>query len=265
MGHKSTDYTVNISSSYATKERIESKLRETTGSTIAMASSNASISGCASPGAESSSNGTAPAVANNNNNNNNNISNNISNDNTIQLSKYSIAVPSAIASLASTSASSATAILDPNYEPGAFDVVCGRGKGAYNRPGNRHFHKIVAECMPRYTQARSKIDKSVILSEIVDRVQSLIDPKTERRAQFVQFSKKGGWIVIGDDAAREKVGHAMREAMQTREKARLTTCSNSSSSSSCSSNGSSSGSISSSLGQKASPNEATTSDNKQMN
>ena len=253
MGHKSNDCTVNISSSYATKERIENKLRETTGSTITMASSNASISG-ASPGTESSSNGTAPAAANNNN------------GNAIQLSKYSIAVPSAIASLASTSASSATAILDPNYEPGAFDVVCGRGKGAYNRPGNRHFHKIVAECMPRYTQARSKIDKSVILSEIVDRVQSLIDPKTERRAQFVQFSKKGGWIVIGDDAAREKVGHAMREAMQSREKARLTTCGdNSSSSSSCSSNGSSSCSISSSLGQKASPNEATTSDKKQMN
>ena len=151
---------------------------------------------------------------------------------TIQLSKYSIAVPSAIASLASMSSSSAMDdTLGPDFEPERFDVVCGRGKGFYNRPGNRHLLKLMAEYIPRYTEARSRIDKSLILNEIVERVQSLINPETERRAQFVRYSPKDGWKVIDIDAARDKVGHAMREAIQARARARSTTSTGPSSSS----------------------------------
>ena len=84
----------------------------------------------------------------------------------------------------------------------------------YNRPGNKHFRQLVATYIPRYLEAKSKIDKSVILGSIVDEVDSLIDPETGRRAQFVKAAKGGcGWIVISDELAREKVGHAMREAV----------------------------------------------------
>lgn len=68
--------------------------------------------------------------------------------------------------------------------------------------------------IPRYLEAKSKIDKSVILGAIVDKVDSLIDPETGHRARFVKAARGGGgWFVISDELAREKVGHAMREAV----------------------------------------------------
>ena len=127
------------------------------------------------------------------------------------LSKYTIAVPSAIAALSNTSTK---ASLGMSFEPGAYDVVCGRGKGSYNRPGNKKFRALVATYIPQYMNARSKVDKSMILNSIIDKVRSFTNPDTGRPAQFVKFSKKeGGWTEIGDDLAREKVGHAMREAI----------------------------------------------------
>ena len=127
------------------------------------------------------------------------------------LSKYTIAVPSAIESLNSSSNDTP---LGAAFEPGACDVVCGRGKGSYNRPGNRQFRGLVAAHIPRYAAARSKADKSSILNSIIDEVRSLCNPGTGRPAQFVKYSKRdGGWMAIGDDQAREKVGHAMREAI----------------------------------------------------
>jgi len=133
----------------------------------------------------------------------------------VQLDKYALVLPNAIASLNSTAT---TSKLDPTFQPGAYDVVCGRGKGSYNRPGNQHFRQLVASYVPQYTAATSKVDKSVILNAIIDRVQSLTNPETGRRAQFVKpatagSAAKGQWVAISDDLAREKVGHAMREAL----------------------------------------------------
>jgi hypothetical protein len=127
--------------------------------------------------------------------------------------KYSVVVPDAIASLASAHAETP---LDPSYQPGAFDVVCGRGKGSYNRQGNKRFRALVATFIPDYQQARTKVDKTAVLSSIVDKVQSFVNPDTGLPAQFVKYGKCIGWVQIGDDLAREKVGHAMREAIMAR-------------------------------------------------
>jgi hypothetical protein len=136
------------------------------------------------------------------------------------LSKYSIAVPDAISSLAY---SHRTIPLDPTYQPGCYDVVCGRGKGSYNRPGNKRFRAIVATFASAYQQARTKVDKSAVLSGIVDKVRSYNNPDTGLPTQFVKYTKGTGWVQIGDDLAREKVGHAMREAVTT-QAARTATC-----------------------------------------
>jgi hypothetical protein len=130
------------------------------------------------------------------------------------LSKYCLALPLAIASLVDTNHMT---MLDASYQPGAYDVVCGRGKGSYNRPGNKRFRSLVATYIHQYISARTKMDKSMVLNTIIDQVNSYTNPDTGLAAQFVKYTKAAGWVMIGDEHAREKVGHAMREAIATQE------------------------------------------------
>jgi hypothetical protein len=130
------------------------------------------------------------------------------------LSKYCLALPLAIASLADTNQMT---LLDASYQPGAYDVVCGRGKGSYNRPGNKRFRSLVATFIPQYISARTKMDKSMVLNAIIDQVNSYTNPDTGLAAQFVKYTKAAGWVMIADEHAREKVGHAIREAITAQE------------------------------------------------
>jgi hypothetical protein len=125
------------------------------------------------------------------------------------LGKYQIVLPSAIRRLAS---SVDAAPLGTDFLPGEYDVVCGRGKGSYNRPGNRHFREIVRAHVAEYLSSKSKLDKSLILNRIIEQVRA----QNGGTALFVkERAKDGAWFEIGDDQAREKVGHAIREAVGT--------------------------------------------------
>jgi hypothetical protein len=125
------------------------------------------------------------------------------------LTKFTVTVPPAITALTTLDVETRLAAI---YQPGLYDVVCGRGKGSYNRPGNVHFRALVASYIVQYQAARTKLDKSTVLGCIVERVHSLTDPTTGQRARFVKKSGSGAWIEIGHEHAREKVGHALREA-----------------------------------------------------
>jgi hypothetical protein len=94
-----------------------------------------------------------------------------------------------------------------------FDVVCGRGKGSYNRPGNRRFRHIVCQHIAAYQTAKNKIVKGVVLNTIIERVKT----QNYGRARFIKPIKNGSWVELSDDQAREKVGHAIREAMSSQE------------------------------------------------
>jgi len=127
--------------------------------------------------------------------------------NTAFLSKYQVALPSAIAVLAMGRCNSA---LSEAYEPSDWDVICGRGKGSYNRPGNRRFREIIHQHTDEYQAARTKLDKTVVLNRIMDCVRS----QNNGHANFIKKQgKNGDWFHISDDMAREKVGHAIREAL----------------------------------------------------
>jgi len=62
---------------------------------------------------------------------------------------------------------------------------------------------------PEYSAAKTKLDKSVILTKIVDAVKS----QNVGTVRFVKKSKDGRWVEINDDEAREKTGHSMRDAL----------------------------------------------------
>ena len=102
--------------------------------------------------------------------------------------------------------------LGPNYTPGPYDVICARGKVAWNHSGNRRFRALVSEATDAYSKADNKTGRTYIVSQIVENVKS-------KGVGFVkqESAKEGGaWIEVGDLLAREKAGQMLRNALSSR-------------------------------------------------
>jgi hypothetical protein len=120
-------------------------------------------------------------------------------------SKFQVSVPVAVMD---NFARTAPSDLAAGCEPLPRDVVCGRGKGSYNRPGNVAFRKVIRMYIKDYMSARTKFEKTTVLNAVIDRLH------TEEQARFLKFnSRTKQWFEITDDQAREKVGHTMRETI----------------------------------------------------
>jgi hypothetical protein len=102
--------------------------------------------------------------------------------------------------------------LPANFEPGPMDVICARGKQAHSHSGNRRFRLSVSMNLERYSKATTKLDKSLIVSSIVDTVR--------QASPDGGFLKKqvGCWFEVGDHVAREKVGQSFRDLLHTKYK-----------------------------------------------
>ena len=102
--------------------------------------------------------------------------------------------------------------LPPDFTPSNYDVIClGRGKSAASHPGNRRFQITIQLYNDRYASCKSKFEKSVIVSEIVDSVR-----ENSPMGGFVKRdAKTGAWFEVGDSVAREKVGQALRESLRS--------------------------------------------------
>ena len=84
--------------------------------------------------------------------------------------------------------------------PGEYDVICARGKRALGHLGNRRFRSMIEDNLEKYSRANSKLEKSLIVSEIVDAVRA-----SSPGGGFIR--EKGGiWYEVGDHIAREKCG-----------------------------------------------------------
>lgn len=91
--------------------------------------------------------------------------------------------------------------------PGPFDVICARGKSAYNHEGNRRFRMIVASAAERYSKVESKLQRSMIVTDIVDTIRSMGNGFVRRS------SETGEWVQCSDVMCREKVGQHFRNAL----------------------------------------------------
>lgn len=127
-------------------------------------------------------------------------------------------LPSAPISVAASSSDTdkgATAT-DADFEPSYYDVLCGRGKGCAAWVGNRRFRVTIQMNKERYIEAPTKLDKSLVVDEIVKTISSASpnggfvkkDPTTEK------------WYTISHKEARDKVGHAMRDAVSEKKNKR---------------------------------------------
>lgn len=80
--------------------------------------------------------------------------------------------------------------LPDGFEPGEHDVLCGRGRKCFNHPGNVKFREIVQSFLAQYSKAMTKLEKSYILSDVVEKVR-----KNSGIGGFIKKNEDGRWYV----------------------------------------------------------------------
>lgn len=102
-------------------------------------------------------------------------------------------------------------ILPVHYEPGEYDVVCGRGSKCFNHLGNQRFRTMIDQYLPFYSSAScNKHEKTTMIIDIVAKVRHL----STTDGGFVKKNPTSGrYYEVGDFLAREKTSQAFRDAM----------------------------------------------------
>ncbi|KAL3907053.1 MAG: hypothetical protein SGILL_009028 [Bacillariaceae sp.] len=121
------------------------------------------------------------------------------------------ASPGSAPSTASAAGADANAVFLPEwFVPTEKDVVCGWARQNHKHPGNRRFRQLVEHSAPLYASATSKLGKSHVIAAVVEKVR-----RDSIGGGFVKKDfQSGRWFEIGDDKARDKVGHAIRRVLE---------------------------------------------------
>jgi exonuclease VII large subunit len=97
--------------------------------------------------------------------------------------------------------------LPEDFCPGETDVVCARGKSYWEHTGNKMYRALIAGATERYSATSNKLEKTMIVSEIVNAVH-------KQQGMFVKKEKKGGpWVEVDEVFAREKIGQSLRDGL----------------------------------------------------
>ena len=97
--------------------------------------------------------------------------------------------------------------LPADFSPSPKDVVCARGKSYWEHPGNKMYRALIAGATERYSATSNKLEKTLIVSEIVNAVH-------QQKGMFVKKEKKGGpWVEVDEVFAREKIGQSLRDGL----------------------------------------------------
>lgn len=99
--------------------------------------------------------------------------------------------------------------LPHNYMIHPYDVICARGKNAINHSGNRHYRTLIQHTLQRYSKARSKYEKTIIVTELIDKI--------KEKSPHGGFIKKNPttkiYYQVSDHFSREKVGQNLRDSL----------------------------------------------------
>jgi len=125
--------------------------------------------------------------------------------------------------------------LPSSFIPSSYDVICAQGKEAKNHSGNIYYRKLITEALDAYSQATSRMEKSQIVTDIVETVttNALYDAGDGSEGHdhgtesvggggYGGFIKKdratGRYYQVGDDFAREKIGQNLRDSLSNKYK-----------------------------------------------
>lgn len=105
-------------------------------------------------------------------------------------------------------------MLPEDFEPTPYTVICGRGRKCADAIGNRRLQVIAQMFIAKYSQARKKEEKTLIVTDILEIVR---DAAPEARFAFVRECKENGrWYEVENIHAREKVGTVLRDCLHSK-------------------------------------------------
>jgi len=97
----------------------------------------------------------------------------------------------------------------PSLLPLETDIICARGRTAYNHEGNRRFRGILEQHLDAYRNATTKQEKSRVVVTVLEEIQ-------RSQYRFVRSRKDakdddgdgdgGHWMEVEEHVRREKVG-----------------------------------------------------------
>ncbi|CAJ1959204.1 unnamed protein product [Cylindrotheca closterium] len=106
--------------------------------------------------------------------------------------------------------SNAMRFLTASFVPGKWDVICHSGKESQQHIGNRRFSLCIQNHLKSYAGSNSRPARSAIITNVVASIRDVSE------GGFVRLDLASGrWYEVGDKMARDKVGQALRDAMNS--------------------------------------------------
>jgi len=118
------------------------------------------------------------------------------------------------ASNARKSTNKSSRMLPETFQPTTYTVVIGKSKASKEAIGNQHLRALAHSFLPRYSDARTKSEKSDTVSAIVKIVKS----SCPLGAFVKRDDDTGRYYEVPDATAREKVGYIMRDLLHDKYK-----------------------------------------------
>lgn len=93
-------------------------------------------------------------------------------------------------------------------EPSLNDIICARGRGYWDHPGNKMYRQCIDLAKTQYCRAPNRLGKSLIVSEIIDAIHN------SGRGFFKKVhGKENEWVECNESSIREKVTQSLRDGL----------------------------------------------------
>ena len=110
---------------------------------------------------------------------------------------------------------SVTSLEEPEFatniqDPGDRDILLGRGRTSWGHTGNQEFRSFVGAYLKTYTESKNRNEKTNTVHLIYDEI-------IKSGGRFLKHdSATNTWFQVGRNVAREKIAHALRDAIGLR-------------------------------------------------
>ena len=102
--------------------------------------------------------------------------------------------------------------LPESFQPTPYTVILGRGNMAFRSVGYQRLQVIISMHLNRYSNAKSRVERSSIVSSIIEMIQDGVG--VNGGCAFVRLDEKTNrWYEVGERTYRERVGSMIRDRL----------------------------------------------------